>query len=287
MSTNCPTKSLKIFNPLKKLFQYLSILIFLLIPVISQGQDVNIGELVIEKDGLPKKPDLSIVKKTTVYDYAHLLKQSEINLLNDKARKYYDTTSTQIVVATIPRVDDDISLYATEWAHKWKIGQEKEDNGVFILIDRDNHKVTIRTGYGIEYLLTDALSRRVIERDMIPNFKQGDYYGGLDAGINSIQKIIAGEYNTHIITADDEIPIWLIILIIIIVIIVLSSITNGGGSSGGGSWRSNGGGPIIFSSGGRSSWGSGGFGGGGSFGGGFSGGFGGGGFGGGGATGGW
>jgi uncharacterized protein len=285
MLMNCLTKYQKANNLLKKTLKYLLIFTVLLVQTTAFGQDI-FGELVIEEDGLPKKPDLSIVKITTVYDYAHLLKKQEIDLLNDKARKYYDTTSTQIVIASINRVDNDISLYATEWAHKWNIGQEKEDNGVFILVDKDNRKVTIRTGYGIEHLLTDALSRRVINRDMVPYFRKGDYYGGLDAGVTAIQQIIAGEYNTHI-NPDDEIPIWLIILIIFIVIIVLSSIMNGGSSSGGGSWHNSGGGPIIFSSGGRSSWGSGGFGGGGSFGGGVSGGFGGGGFGGGGATGGW
>ncbi len=252
---------------------------------LQQTDDLN---LVIEEDGLPKKPSLDLQKRHSVYDYARMLSPDQRRRLEQKISKYYDSTSTQIVIATIDRVNDDISLYATEWAHKWGIGQKDKANGVFILVSKDDHKITIRTGYGVEHLLTDALSKRIIERDIIPYFRQGYFYEGLDKAIDSIQKVLAGEYKNDL-PQGEEIPLWVIILIIILFIILISSLSKGssGGSSGGG-WTTRSGGPIIFSSGGRSSWpgGSGGsFGGG--FGGGFSGGFGGGGFGGGGATGGW
>ena len=246
----------------------------------------DIGKLVIDKDGLPAVPSLTVQKQHSVYDYAGLLSPDERRRLEEKLSKYYDSTSTQIVVATIQKVNDDISLYATEWAHKWGIGQKDKGNGVFILVSKDDHKITIRTGYGVEHLLTDALSRRIIERDIIPAFRQGRFYEGLDRAVTTIQKILSGEF-VNDLPQGDEIPVWVIILFIIFIIFILLTIF---GNSGGDGWTtSSNGGPIIITRGGRSIWGgsSGGSFGGGSFGGGFSGGFGGGGFGGGGATGGW
>ncbi len=249
----------------------------------SFAQTTKVPPLKIDEDGLPAKPSLQVQQNHSVYDYAGLLSPEQCRALEQKISKYYDSTSTQIVIATIPKVNDDISLYATEWAHKWGIGQKDKENGVFLLVSKDDRKVTIRTGYGVEHLLTDALSRRIIEEKIIPYFRKGDYYGGLNAGVDSIIKVLQGEFKAEPKKKESEgIPVFLIIFIIIILLIIFSS---KGDNSGGGSWRSSGGGPIIFSSGGKSSWGGGSFGGFG--GGGFSGGFGGGGFGGGGATGSW
>ncbi len=270
---------------MKKKLYILFYVLFTFAGLSIQAQSVNIPPLKIEDDGLPAKPSLQVQKSHSVYDYARLLSPDERRRLEQKISKYYDSTSTQIVVATVNKVNDDISLYATEWAHKWGIGQKDRENGVFLLVSKDDHKITIRTGYGVEHLLTDALSRRIIEEKIIPYFRKGDFYGGLNAGVDSIIQVLQGEFKARPKSKKegDGIPVFLIILIIFIIIILLSKNNN---SSGGGSWRSSGGGPIIFSSGGKSSWGSGG-GFGGFGGGGFSGGFGGGGFGGGGATGSW
>jgi len=263
-------------------------IVFLLTLLTVNGQTYTlkpVPKLEIEEDGLPKKPSFEEQQNISVYDYAKLLSDEERRQLQQKISKYYDSTSTQIVVATVDKVNDDIALYAAEWAQKWGMGQKDKDNGVFILLSNGDKKVTISTGYGTEPLLTDAMSRRIIETQMIPYFKQGQYYQGLDAGVTAIQKVLSGEF-VNDLQSDEGIPTWVIIFLIIFFIIIIVSISKGD-QSGGGGWTSRSGGPIIFSSGGRSSWGSGGSFGGGSFGGGFSGGFGGGGFGGGGATGSW
>ena len=268
--------------------------LFILTLIFSFGVQNTVSQdlppLKIEKDGLPAKPPLSVQKAHSVYDYAKLLSYQERRLLEDKLSKYYDSTSTQIVIATIPEVNDDISLYATEWAHKWGIGQKDKGNGVFILVSKNDRKITIRTGYGVEHLLTDALSRRIIESNIIPFFKEGNYYTGLDSGVNVIIKVLAGEYKNDLPdNTDDSYIFWIIFGIILLVFLLGIFGKKSGGSSGGsgGSWRSSG--PIIYSGSGSSSWGGSSWGGssGGSWGGGFSGGFGGGGFGGGGATGSW
>ncbi len=245
--------------------------------------------IVFSQDGIPPKPKL----QTSVYDYAHMLRPSEKKRLEEKLIKYNDTTSTQIVVATTPGLKGkDIALFATEWAHKWGIGQKGKDNGVFLLVSKNDRKVTIRTGYGVEHKLTDAYSRRIIEQVIKPEFRKGNFYQGLDKATTYIMKALNGEFKGIPQSRQTEgggIPIVFIIFVIFILIIILSN-KNKGGNSGGNISRSILD-TIILSNTGRSGGFGGGFGGssgGGSFGGGgFGGGFGGGGFGGGGASGGW
>ena len=242
---------------------------------------------------IPAKPSLK--EQTAVYDYANLLSDTERNVLTEKLLKYHDSTSTQIVIVSISSLKGyDIADIAVKWAHSWGIGQEKEDNGLFILISKNDRKIDIETGYGIEYLLTDGLAKRVIDRVIVPEFKKGSYYKGLDKGTNVIIDILAGEYKNTNPKSESEanFPWAFIIFIIIWIIIIILAKSNknkpnsnnrkGGRSISDDIFRS-----IIFSSGG-SSGGFGGSSGGGSFGsGGFGGGFGGGGFGGGGASGSW
>jgi uncharacterized protein len=244
---------------------------------------------------IPEKPNL----QTSVYDYINLLSPSQKNSLENKLIKYSDSTSTQIVVAVISSTQGEyINALGTNWAHEWGIGDKDKDNGIFILLAKDDRKINISTGYGVEHLMTDAMSKRIIERDIIPYFKQGDYYGGLNKGVNSVFEVMTGEYKgTRQSSSNEGIPFGLIFLFIIFIIILISISKNrrGGGGSGGRRFRNDTSRSIletiILSNAGRSSsgggFGGGGFGGGSSSGGGFGGGFGGGGFGGGGASGGW
>ena len=252
---------------------------------------------------IPEKPKF----QTSVYDYTNLLSPTQKSSLERKLIKYSDTTSTQIVVAIINSTNgENISYLGAQWGQKWGIGGSKEkDNGVLILLAKGDRRISINTGYGVEHLLTDALSKRIIERDIIPYFKRNDYAGGLNRGAEAIFEVMNGEYkgtrqSNH---SQDEFPIGLIFILIFIFIIILISISKNRRGGGGGNRGHRSAGSdlleaIILSNMGRGSyrrgssgWGgsSGGGFGGGSFGGGggFGGGFGGGGFGGGGASGGW
>ncbi len=238
---------------------------------------------------IPPKPKL----QTSVYDGASILSGFEKSALEQKLINYSDTTSTQIVVATVKTINgENIALYATKWAHEWRIGQKDEDNGIFILVAKDDRKLTIQTGYGVEHLLTDALSKRIIENIITTEFKKGNFYGGLDRGTSAIMQIMSGEYKGTPPSrgGDGSIPIGLIILFIIILFIILSNRNKGRGGRGGRRRNTVAGSlleAIILSNAGRGGFGGSGSFGGGSSGGGFGGGFGGGGFGGGGASGGW
>lgn len=233
---------------------------------------------------IPDKPAL----ETSVYDYVNLLSPPQTKDLEQKLIRYSDSTSTQIVVAIIGSTQgEDISYLGAQWGQKWGIGQSDRDNGILILLARDDRRIAINTGYGVEATMTDLMSKRIIESVIIPEFKKGDYYSGLDKGSDAIFKVLTGEFTEDRSRGTDFPLAGLLpfIIFIIIMIILFSNRNKGGGNSGGRRgpdiWDM-----IILSNMGRSS-GSGGFGGGGFSGGGFSGGFGGGGFGGGGASGGW
>ena len=243
---------------------------------------------------IPDKPKF----QTSVYDYYNLLSAVEKSSLEEKLVRYSDTTSTQIVVAIIGSTEGEyINYLATQWAHKWEIGQKEEDNGVFILLARDDRKINISTGYGVEHLLTDKMCSQIINRDIIPYFKQNDYYGGLNKGSDSIFEVLTGEYQGTRQSDSGEFPVIVIIFLIIVFIILIIAISKnsrrGGGNRGNRSGTNDLIEAIILSNMGKGSYkrSSGGFGGwsGGSSSssGGFGGGFGGGGFGGGGASGGW
>lgn len=252
---------------------------------------------------IPEKPIKG--KQTSVYDdEIHLLTPVQKNTLEQKLIKYADSTSTQIMIAIISSTNnDDISLVATNWGHKWGVGQDDKDNGIVVLLAKDDREIDISTGYGIEYRLTDIDAERIINRVIIPEFKQGDYYNGLDKGTDVMIQILNGEFEGEKnYSNSDEFPIGLFIFLLVVFVIFMIAISANRRGKGGGGNKGNRSGntdlleAIIFSNMGRGSYGKnsgggifgGGSSGGGSFGGGgFGGGFGGGGFGGGGASGGW
>jgi len=237
---------------------------------------------------IPEKPKF----QTSVYDYVNLLSTSEKSSLENKLVKYSDTTTTQVVVVIIKSTEgENINYLGAQWGQKWGIGQEKEDNGVLILLARDDRRIAINTGYGVEHLLTDAMCRRIIERDIIPFFKRNDYPGGLNRGADAIFEVMTGEYQGKRQNTSEDFPAVLFFILLIVFILILIAFVKNRNNKGNGGHRSTGHSifdAIILSNLGRGGYNSnsGGFGGG-SSGGGFGGGFGGGGFGGGGASGGW
>lgn len=252
---------------------------------------LGLGHTLYGQYSIPQKPNI----ETSVYDYIGLLSNSEKQALEQKLIKYSDTTSTQIVISIISSTEGEyINYLGAQWAEKWGIGQEKEDNGIFILLAKDDRKIGINTGLGIEEYLTDALSKRIIERNIIPFFKSGDYYGGLNSGVEAIFQVLTGTYQGSRSSDSNDFPIGFFIILFIVFIILIVALSKHKNNNNSGGKRKQGMSildAIILSNMGRGSYsrkssgGFGGFGGGSS--GGFGGGFGGGSFGGGGASGGW
>ncbi len=233
---------------------------------------------------IPEKPSF----QTSIYDYANVLSATEKAQLEEKLIQYSDSTTTQIVVITIESLKgEDIGILTPKWGQAWGIGgTAKEDNGVLILLAKAERKIWISPGYGLEDRLTAGIGGEITRNIIIPEFKAGSYYNGLDKGTTAIIDVFKGKYKgerkQH---KKKDIPVLPIIIIVIVILVLISRNKNNGGNSG-----NSGGGPslldvIILSSLGRS--GGGGFGGSSGGGGGFGGGFGGGGFSGGGSGGSW
>ncbi len=225
-------------------------------------------------------------KQQLVNDFANILTDRQKEALEEKLYTFDDSTSTQIAVVTIPDLGGyDISDYAVKLGRAWGVGGKEFNNGVVLLISKGDRKVNISTGYGVEGALPDVTCSHIINDRIVPYFKGGDYYGGIDNGVDAIIRATQGEYKApegyH---KNKGLSAGRIIFLIILIIIFLSIFGRGGG---GGTFMSRRGyrgftGPFIFPTGG----GGGGWSGGGGSGGGF-GGFGGGSFGGGGASGSW
>ncbi len=220
--------------------------------------------------------------------------------LEQKLRSYNDSTSSAIVIITVPDLQGyDIAEVSLKYLRDWGIGVKGKNNGVVILVSKNDHKARIETGYGMEGVLPDILAKQIIDQRMIPFFKNNDYYSGFENAVDAIIQAAAGEFKAdpnaqkkNNVTIGKIIPLVIIFLVIVFLF-------SGKGGGGGGSYMSRKGSRSFLGSalpwfllgnilggGGRGGGGGGGFGGGG-FGGGGFGGFGGGGGGGGGASGGW
>jgi uncharacterized protein len=236
-----------------------------------------------------------------VNDFAGLLGAGEADALERKLVAYNDSTSTQIAIVIDESLEgDDPFDYSLRIATEWGIGQKDKDNGLLIYIAVKERKFGFQTGYGVEGFLPDAMAKRIIQNVIVPAFREGRFYEGLDRATDAVIELAAGEYEADERGPRDAkggVPAVLILVFIIILIVVISSMGGGhgddddddGGYYRGGRYdmdprrrRRRSGGWIFFPGG--FGGGGGGFGGGG--GGGF-GGFGGGGFGGGGSFGDW
>jgi len=228
---------------MKKLF----ILVFFLFGIYANAQFT-----------IPKVPSF----QTSVYDYADVLNPTEEKELENKLIRYSDSTTTQIVVITIDDLKgEDIGILTPKWGHEWGIGQEKEDNGILILLSKNDREIWISPGYGVEDRLTAGINGELIRNIIIPEFKAGSYYQGLDKGADAIFEVLKGKYKGSRKQSGKDFPILPIIIFVFILILIISKASKGGGNSGGGSRGLDLTDIIILSSLGRGS-------GGGSFGGG-------------------
>ena len=233
-----------------------------------------------------------------VNDFAGLLKTQEAGMLEQKLVVFNDSTSTQIAIVIVPSLGGyDKADYAQHLAEKWGIGQKGRNNGVLILVKPkttdSNGQVQISPGYGLEGAIPDLTCSEIVDREILPAFRNGDYYNGLNNATNTLMSLARGEFSAAEYgqkakkSTGKNIPFGLIIFIVFIIIAMISR------GSGGSNNKHISTGVLPFwmlmgmMNSGRGSSGSwGGFSGGGGGGGGF-GGFGGGSFGGGGAGGSW
>jgi uncharacterized protein len=225
------------------------------------------------------QPKISPHGGVWVHDQAGVLSGAVKAQLEALLQAHRDSTSNQIAVLIVPSLDGgDIDGYAVEVFKEWKLGQAGKDNGVLFLVAMQERQMRIEVGYGLEGVLTDAMSSRINRNEVAPFFREGNYEGGIQAGVVAIIKTIAGEYvNENPIPSrkkSKRSPFGSIIFIIIMLIVMSRRNKGGGGRGGGGYWTAAMLGGMMGGMGGRnsgggSSWG-GDFGGGGFSGGGGS-----------------
>jgi uncharacterized protein len=219
-------------------------------------------------------------------DLTGSLRPDELRALNAKLERFEQQTSNQIVVLMVRTTGDEpLEDYSLRVAEANKLGRKGRDNGVLFLIAKDDHRMRIEVGYGLEGALPDAISNQIIRNVVTPRFRSDDFYGGIDSGVDSIFAATKGEFKGDggkNAKRERSTPLMLIILFIVFSILLRGLRGRRRYVGPGGTWGGLGGGGFGGGFGGGSF---GGFGGGGGGGGGFSGG--GGSFGGGGSSGSW
>ena len=230
-----------------------------------------------------------------VNDFAGIL--GDCQWLEDSLERIAVETSNQICVVTMNDFGGyDKAMMAYSIGQEWGVGKKGNNNGVVILIkpktEDSKGEAFIAPGYGLEGAITDAISTRIVNQEMIPHFKENDYLGGVWAGAQVVRDLATGEYNEEDYAQQDDDSALFALILFILIFAFFMYLAHKSNQNGGGGHRNNRdtgtwGGPIIFTTGsdwnrGGSSWGGGGWSGGGGWGG-----FGGGSFGGGGGGGSW
>src|SRR3989338_6827643 len=162
-------------------FLYSTLLISLLIPAI-QADALDI----------PQRP------QGYVSHYARVLSPRAKAVLEDTLSRFESDTTNQIVVATFESLEgEDLEGFSIRLAERWKLGQTGKDNGVIVLVFKNDRRVRIEVGYGLEGVLTDALCVIIIRNEIVPHFKKGDYDSGILSGIGAVIKAVSGEYKAE------------------------------------------------------------------------------------------
>lgn len=171
---------------------------------------------------IPDRP----VPPRLVNDYAGILTSEQIASLESRLVTFNDSTSTQVTVVIVKSLSGyDKADFAYRLGEKWGVGQKGKNNGVVVLVKpkyaSEKGEVFIAPGYGLEAVLPDITCKRIVDKEMIPFFRNGDYYGGVDAAVTTIMAITKGEY-----TADqynkklNANPYGLVIPIIILILVI-------------------------------------------------------------------
>ncbi|MCE1165858.1 MAG: TPM domain-containing protein [Bacteroidetes bacterium] len=182
-----------------------------------------------------------------VTDETGTLDPSQLVTLRKRLRTFFDSTSTQVVVVMIPSLNGEpIEEAAIRIAAKNKIGRKGSNNGVLLLIAKNDRKLRIEVGYGLEGALTDALSKSIIANVISPQFKTGNYFEGIENGVNAIIAAVKGEYkagNNQSQKSGTEsavgwiiflFPFGLVVFIVVIVVFSVRRASRGGYVSGSG-----------------------------------------------------
>jgi len=143
-----------------------------------------------DAQGLQPIPKLA----ARVTDLTGTLTAEQQTALEQKLAAFQSAKGSQLAVLIVPTTEpEQIEQYSIRVVEQWKLGRQKVDDGALLIIAKNDHRVRIEVGYGLEGVLTDALCNRIIAETIRPAFRQGNYYGGIDAGLEQMMKLVQGE----------------------------------------------------------------------------------------------
>jgi uncharacterized protein len=190
---------------------------------------------------IPSKP----VPPRLVVDKTGTLAPDQEQALESKLVAYDDSSSNQIAVVIIPTTGDyDISDVAYQLGRNWGVGNKEFNNGIVVLIAKNDRKVFIATGYGLEGAIPDITAKRIVEDEIVPNFRGNDFYRGIDQGTDALMRAAAGEYTApegyrkRGSGGDGDSLLGLFFLIFFIFLIIMMIKNRGGGGGDGGAFMS-------------------------------------------------
>lgn len=200
--------------------------------------------LLISSIGLAQKIPARPVPPSLVNDFANILTDKQERVLEHKLVSYNDTTSTQICIVTIDDLDGTTANdFAYQIGEKWGVGH-KGNNGAVILVKpkRGNAKgeVAIQVGYGLEPYVTDAAAKRIIVNEMLPSFREGDYYDGIQRAVDIIIGLASGAFTAEEYNENNLVRIIVTILsllVFVVFILIFISLFKGGGGNKRNFWR--------------------------------------------------
>ncbi|HTP64675.1 MAG TPA: TPM domain-containing protein, partial [Geobacteraceae bacterium] len=165
-----------------------------------------------------------------VNDHAGLLSPQVRQELEARLTDFERSDSTQIVVLTIPTLAGEaMDEYSIKVAEAWRVGQKGVDNGAILLVAKQERKIRIEVGRGLEGRLTDLVSGRIIRGDMSPRFKTSDFDGGIAAGVSAIMAVVKGEYKAapHDLTRTRKSapPIFTLLIFFMVACVFLGSMS--------------------------------------------------------------
>ena len=173
-----------------------------------------------------------------VNDFAHVLTADQAAALEQKLVAYNDSTSSQITIVTVETTGDYVpEEYALKILRDWGVGSKKNNNGIVILAAINDRKLRIEVGDGLEGAIPDITAQQIIDNEISPNLREGNYYRGFDRAVDALIKAAAGEYKASAIKEKDVNRtrgggLLGIIIIFIVILVILSGINGGGGGGG-------------------------------------------------------
>ena len=154
-----------------------------------------------------------------VTDTAEVLSSEEETALENELAQYRDETSNEIAVLIVNTLNGEpIADVSVDVGRRWGIGSQENDNGILLLVAYEDRELFLATGYGLEGAVPDIVAKGIIDEEIVPHFRDGEYAEGIQAGIEALQKHIAGEYtpDRYMRSEDGVIGVWIFIVIIML-----------------------------------------------------------------------